>query len=104
MAPKMPRSGWPANRTVRRAGAGDAMTSASGQTLDATRVEAGQRVADTNAGDPSVRRDFRQRHQHEGALEQARVRQGQAGLVHGEVVIGDDVDIDRARSPALLAA
>ena len=50
-----------------------------------------------------VRHDLGQRHQHEGALEQARMRQREAGLVEREVVVGDQVDVDRARTPALLA-
>ena len=49
-----------------------------------------------------VRHDLGQRHQHEGALEQARVRQDQIGLVQDQVAIGDEVDIERARPPTLL--
>ena len=52
-------------------------------------------------GNDAVGRDFGQRHQHEGALEQARMRQRQARLVQRQVVIGDDVDIGGARAPAL---
>ena len=40
--------------------------------------------------------------QHEGALEQARVRQGQLGVRQNEVVIGEEVDVERARAPAPL--
>ena len=47
-------------------------------------------------------RDLGERHQHEGALEQAWMRQGQVLLVHGEVVIGEDIDIHRPRPPAPL--
>ena len=49
-----------------------------------------------------VGRDLGERQQHEGALEQARVRQRQAQFVDREVVIGEDVDVDGARAPALL--
>ena len=50
----------------------------------------------------AVRRDIGERHQHERALEQPRVRQHQVGIVHCHVVIGDDVDVERARAPAAL--
>ena len=42
---------------------------------------AGQRLAHRAAADDPVRRDFGERHKHEGALEQARMRQRQAQFV-----------------------
>ena len=59
-----------------------------------------ERVAHPDAGDHAVGRDLGERHQHEGALEQARMRQRQVGVVEDEIVIGEEVDVDRARSPA----
>ena len=52
--------------------------------------------------DHPLRRDLGERHQHEGALEQARVRQRQVRRRPGEIVIGEEVDVDRARTPAAL--
>ena len=72
------------------------------QSLDSGGIDAGQRIAHLAPGDHPVRRDFGERQQHEGALEQARVRQGQAQFVQRQVVIGDDVDVGGARAPALL--
>ena len=62
---------------------------------------AASRLAHAPPGDHPVGRDLGKRQQHEGALEQARVRQRQAQLVQREVVIGDDVDVGGARAPAL---
>ena len=63
-----------------------------------------QRLARRGAGDDAVRCDLGQRHQHEGALEQPRMRQCQFRLVERDVVIGDQIDVERARSPARLVA
>jgi len=40
--------------------------------------------------------------QYEGALEQPWMRQGQFWLVEFDIVIGDQIEIERARSPAFL--
>ena len=76
--------------------------SARRQPLDARNVEARQRVPHPDAGDPAIGRDLGKRHQHEGALEQARVRQDQVRSVEPHVVIGEEVDVERARTPAPL--
>ena len=49
----------------------------------------------------TVGRDLGQRHQHEGALEQPRMRQRQFRLVERDVVIGDQIEVEGARTPAL---
>src|SRR5262245_59606768 len=76
--------------------------SGSWQKLDPAAVEARQRVFQASSGDRGVRDDFRERHQHEGTLEQARMRQGQVGLIEMHVVISEKVDVEAARPPALL--
>ena len=52
----------------------------------------------------ALRRDLGERHQHEGAFEQARMRQRQLRLVEHQIVIGEKIDVDGARAPAALAA
>ena len=72
------------------------------QFLDAGCIDTRKRVAHTDARNHAVGGDLGKRHQHESALEQARMRQRQVRAVQGEIVIGEEVEIDRARSPALL--
>ena len=60
-------------------------------------------VAHPDAGDDPLGRDLGERDQHEGALEQMRVGQNQFRIVEDEVVIGEKVDVDRARSPTAFA-
>ena len=71
--------------------------------LDPAAVEPLQRRAQRAPADGRVGRDFRERHQHEGALEQARMRQGHVRVVDRHVIIGQNIDIERARPPAGLA-
>ena len=66
-------------------------------------IEAGERIADPGPGDDAVGRDLGEGNEHERAFEQARMRQCEPGLVERDVVIGEDVDIDRPRAPAPLA-
>ncbi len=47
-----------------------------------------------------LRGEFRKRIQHEIALVQARVRQGQSFLGHAKVGERDQVEVDDARAPA----
>ena len=72
------------------------------QLLHAPSIYTRQRIAHAPAGDHSVGRNLHERHQHEGALEQPRMRQLEVRLVHREVVVGDEVDVNGARAPALL--
>src|ERR1700742_3524934 len=72
------------------------------QPLDALGRERGQSIADAVAADQAIRRDLGERHQNEGALEQARMRQRQLRLVDPDVVIGDQIEIERTRAPAPL--
>ena len=44
--------------------------------------------------------DLRQRHQHEGAFEQPGMRQRQFRLFDRNVVIGDQIEVQGARTPA----
>ena len=54
------------------------------------------------AGD-EIRRDLGQRHQHEGALEHARMGNLQPVFVDGAIAEDQYVDVDQPRAPALLA-
>src|SRR5215468_8927292 len=74
------------------------------QLLDAACVYLRQCIAHTPAGDHPLRRDLRERRQYEGSREQLRVWQREVRLLQNEVVIGDEVDIDRPRPPAALLA
>src|ERR1700716_1823437 len=73
------------------------------QLYHAFRVNPGQRIGHAHAGDHLFRCDLGEWHQHEGALEQARVGQREVRLFQNHIVVGEQVDIDRARTPALLA-
>ena len=71
------------------------------QPLDCSAIHDARGLVDTPPGDHPVARDLRQRNEHERALEQARVGQREVGLVQRHIVIGDDVDIGRARPVSL---
>lgn len=62
------------------------------------REERADRDAETRVYE--VGRDFRERHEDERALVQARVRNGQCGRKFDEPIVHEDVDIDGARSEA----
>src|SRR3954465_1791541 len=74
------------------------------QRRDAAGVDALDGIPDLRARDHMVRRDLVERYQYEGALEQVRMGKAQAGLVDDDVVVGQDVDIDRPWSPAHVLA
>src|SRR5215831_8950579 len=74
------------------------------QLLDTACVHLRQRIAHTPARDQPLGRDFRERRQYEGASEQLRMRQREVRLAQNEIVIGDEVDIDRTRAPAAFLA
>ena len=74
------------------------------QLLHAPSIYTRQRIAHAPAGDHSVGRNLHERHQHEGALEQPRMRQLEVRLVHRGSSSGDEVDVNGARAPALLDA
>ena len=59
------------------------------------------RVADPNARDHKVGRDFGQRDQNEGAVEQFGMGQGQPFGLKRNAVVGDEVDVDDPRTPSL---
>ena len=67
---------------------------ASGELLDAGRVHAGKCLGNPPAGDHAIRRDLGERDQHEGAFEQAWMRQRETRLVDRHVIIGEQVDVD----------
>ena len=75
------------------------MSAEVGQPLDSLDRQPASASLDGAPGDDTVRRDLRQRHQHEGALEQTRVRQCQLRFVDRHVVIGDQVEVEGARAP-----
>src|SRR5271166_3684616 len=64
-------------------------------------MKAGGRLADAPAADREVRRDFGERGENEGAVQDFRVGQLEPRRVAREVAISDDVDIDDARAPSL---
>ena len=63
--------------------------------------EARRRVADPNARDHEIGRDFGQRHEDEGPVEQFGMGQGQPFGLERDVIIGDEVDVDDPRPPPL---
>src|ERR1700733_7654462 len=73
------------------------------QPFDAGRIDARERVFDLHACNNAIGRDLSKRHQHEGALQHVWVRQNQARLGERYVIVGENVDVDDARSPVLLA-
>src|SRR5215468_1538780 len=105
--------GWILGRALSHRGEGDGRPSVAGdhrrswawrQLLDTACVHLRKCIAHTPAGDQPVRRDLRERRQYEGAREQLRVWQREVRLSQNEVVIGDEVDIDRTRPPATFLA
>src|SRR5215510_2833396 len=74
------------------------------QLLDVACIHLRQRIAHPPAGDQPLRRDLGERRQYEGASEQLRMRQREVRLAQNEIVIGDEVDIDRTRAPAAFLA
>src|SRR5215467_14259590 len=69
------------------------------QLFDAARVEMRQRVTYTPARNQPVRRDFGERHQHEGAGEELRMRQRQLWIFQSQVLVSDEVDVDLSGAP-----
>src|SRR6185437_2389047 len=65
-------------------------------------VDTRQRIAHADAGDHMVRRDLDKRHQNKSALEEVWVRQHQVGIVQRHVIVGQQIEIDRAGSPMAL--
>ena len=61
-----------------------------------------QRIGDAASRNDTVGRNLGQRHQHEGALEKPGMRQRQFRLVDPDIVIGDQVEVEGARTPARL--
>ena len=75
--------------------------SRTGQPLNSLGGQPGQRCRDAAAARSRGRaRSPAKRHQHESAFEQARVRQRQFRFLHRHIVIGDQVEVEGARSPA----
>jgi len=70
--------------------------------MDSAGIDRLGSLIDAPAGYHAVARNFRQRHQNESTLEQARMWQRQVRLVDREVAIGEDIDIGRARAVSLL--
>ena len=65
-------------------------------------VNPGQRIGHAHACDHLFRRNLRERDQHESALEQTRMGQRELRLFQSHIIVGEQVDIDRARTPAPL--
>ena len=93
------RVGWILGHALSHRGDGERPSAA-----EATCVHLRQCIAHTPAGDAALRRDFSERRQYEGSREQLRVWQREVRLLQNEVVIGDEIDIDRPRPPAALLA
>src|SRR5690349_7916247 len=70
--------------------------------LDTVSGNLRQGVAHAASRDDTVRRDLGERNQHKGALEHARMRQGQLFPAEPDVVIGEQVEVECARTPMLL--
>src|SRR5580692_445681 len=73
------------------------------QLFYAIRIDPYQRIAYPDAGDDAIGRDLGERHEHEGALEHVGMGQREIGVVQLNVVVSEDVEVDRARSPMALA-
>ena len=63
--------------------------------------EARRRFADSNARDHQIGRDFGQRREDKGPVEQFGMGQRQPFGLERDVVIGDEVDVDDPRPPPL---
>ena len=72
--------------------------------FNAAFVHCGKCIANNHPADFPVRRDFGQWHQHKSALEKARVGQCQIGIVKRHIVVGEEIDVDGARTPSPLLA
>ena len=59
-----------------------------------------QRLSGRSAIDLPVRRNFGQRDQDESALEQTRMRKHEVVRVDGQVVVGEQIEVERAGSKA----
>src|ERR1700684_1727888 len=71
------------------------------QDLRSLGPEARGGVADPNARDHEIGRNFGQRDQDEGPVEQFGMGQGQPFGLERNVVVGDEVDVDDPRPPTL---
>src|SRR6516164_5009047 len=71
-----------------------------GQPLDPLARHLVQGLSRAFACNQSVGSDLSKRHQHEGAREQARVGKREPGSLQGNIVIGDQIEIERTRTPA----
>ena len=56
-----------------------------------------------SVGKHKIGRDIQQRQYYKSAIGDARVRQGQHLAIQRQIIIKQNVDVDRARSPALYA-
>ena len=91
----MPRSNDPTNPQL---GLGIWGTSGR-QLLDAASIESRKRILHLDSGNHQFGRELGERHQHEGALEHARVRQRQFTPVEPYVVVGEQIEVQRTRPP-----
>ena len=69
------------------------------QLFDAACVDCCQGIPHAPAGDYALGRDLRKRDQHERTFEQTRMRQREVSPVEDEVVIGQEIDIERPVTP-----
>src|ERR1700683_3594108 len=69
------------------------------QLFYALRVDPCQRIAYPDAGDDAIGRDLGERRQNKGALEHVGMGQREIGVVQLNVVVSEDVEVDRARCP-----
>src|SRR6516165_3094223 len=76
------------------------LLSGRGKAFDSVSLHACERLAHARAADHALRRDLRQRYQRERTLEQPRMRQRELRRVHAEIVVSEEIDVDRARSPS----
>src|SRR6266700_7428318 len=70
------------------------------QPLDPLGRKACKRGSHAVSRNRALGRNFRERNQDEGALEQPRMRQRQRPLVELDIVIGDEIEVEGARAPA----
>ena len=72
--------------------------------FDAAAVDGRRPVPHGPPLDQALGGDVEQRHEHEGALGEARMRDRQVRLVDALVAVGQDVDVDRCAGPSARAA